>query len=123
MRRFLHAVTGGAAFLLAVLTGVSPTSSFTNGHIVYSDTTWGSVGDSGTPVSAIFPTLSVNNFGANPTGTSDSTTAFLDCLTATSALGGKCMAPQSGKYRILSNLTLPANSVLSCGHEIPGTPG
>lgn len=62
-------------------------------------------------------------FGADPTGVSDSTTAFLGCLTATTLYGGQCTVPLAGKYRILGNLTIPASAALVCNHVMPNTPG
>lgn len=52
-------------------------------------------------------TVSVKDFGADPTGTNDSTSAFVNAL----AIGGRVYVP-TGNYKITSNIVVSANTYL-----------
>jgi hypothetical protein len=61
--------------------------------------------------------ISLSVLGADPTGTNDSTAAIQSCLNGVGA-GGACFVGK-GKYKVLSNLTIPANTTLTCGMTFP----
>jgi len=62
---------------------------------------------------------SINVTGADKTGATDSTTAIQNCLNAVGT-GGTCYVAR-GKYEVLGNLTIPAQTTLSCGFAFNAT--
>jgi hypothetical protein len=68
-------------------------------------------------IAAIPAEASVQQYGADPTGAADSTAAFQACLNAVGS-GNTCSAA-GGKFKILGNLAIPANTTLSCGQSFP----
>lgn len=62
------------------------------------------------------PGPDIRQFGADPTGTSDSTAAANACLAA--AAGGTCRGA-GGVYKFLGDVTIPANTTLDMGATFP----
>jgi len=59
-----------------------------------------------TTASKLQESVSVLDFGADPTGTSDSTTAIQNCINAVQTAGGGTIVLPTGTYKISSTLTL-----------------
>lgn len=66
--------------------------------------------------------VDVLQYGADPSGLTDSTTAFANACTSLGALGGTVSVP-SGKYLIGSNLTIPASVTLKGPYDFTGSNG
>jgi hypothetical protein len=67
---------------------------------------------------AAFPGVIAINHGADPSGVADSAVAINDCLVA-AGHGGVCWVT-GGKFKVASNINIPANTTLACGSAYPG---
>ena len=60
---------------------------------------------------AVFPGVIAINHGADPSGVADSAVAINDCLVA-AGHGGVCWLT-GGKFKVTSNINIPANTTLA----------
>jgi hypothetical protein len=67
---------------------------------------------------AAFPGLMATSYGADSSGSADSSAAINACL-RDAGLGGVCWA-SGGKFRLLGDVSIPANTTLACGTAYPG---
>jgi hypothetical protein len=67
---------------------------------------------------AAFPGVMATSYGADPSGVADSSAAINACLREAGP-GGVCWAT-GGKFRLLGDVFIPANTTLSCGASYPG---
>jgi hypothetical protein len=97
--------TGGVAFAASATTDTTLT-----GNISYTQGGTGSV--SRTVTSKLQESVSVKDFGADPTGVADSTAAIQNCINAVQTAGGGTILLSPGTYKISSSLTISGSTPL-----------